>query len=151
MVFFLDMLCFTDVRGYGANKVCWKLAMRRGFKVQGFYHSLFPSSVNSFPWKMEWQSKVRPRVALFSWTTALGKILTTDNLQNRHIVVLDWCYMCKRCGELVDRFLLHYPIAYELWAMVFCLFGIHWIMPYKVVELLASWQRKLGRYRNIDF
>ena len=51
----------------------------------------------------------------------------------------------------MDRFLLHYPIAYELWSMVFCLFGIHWIMPYKVVELLASWQRKLGRYRNIDF
>ena len=42
------------------------------------------------------------------------------------------------------------PIAYELWSIVFCLFGIHWVMPYKVSELLASWQGKFGRHRNID-
>ena len=35
-----------------------------------------------------WQSKVPLTVALFSWTTALGKILTTDNLWKRHIAVL---------------------------------------------------------------
>ena len=33
--------------------------------------------------------------------------------------------MCKRCGELVDNLLLHCPIAYELWSMVFSLFGIY--------------------------
>ena len=88
--------------------------------------------------------KVPPRVAFFSWTAALGKILTTDNLWKRHVAVLEWCFMCKRCGELVDHLLLHCSIAYELWSMVFCLFGIHWVMPYKVSELLASWQRKFG-------
>ena len=46
----------------------------------------------------------------------------------------------------MDHFLLHCPIAYELWSMVFCLFGIHWVMPYKVSELLASWQGKFGRH-----
>ena len=56
--------------------------------------------------------------------------------------------MCKRCGESVNHLLLHCPIAYELWPMVFCLFGIHWVMPYKVSELLASWQGKFGRHRN---
>ena len=35
--------------------------------------------------------------------------------------------------------------------MVFCLFGIHRVMPYKVIELLASWKGKFGRYQNIDF
>ena len=43
-------------------------------------------------------------------------------------------------------FLLHCPIAYELWSMVFFLFGIHWVMPYKVSEVLASWQGKFGRH-----
>uniref|UniRef100_A0A7N2MNQ6 Reverse transcriptase zinc-binding domain-containing protein n=1 Tax=Quercus lobata TaxID=97700 RepID=A0A7N2MNQ6_QUELO len=60
-----------------------------------------------------------------------GKILTTDNLRKRRIIVLDWCYMCKRCGESVDHLLLHCPIAFELWSLVFCLFGIHWVMPHK--------------------
>ena len=31
--------------------------------------------------------------------------------------------------------LLHCPIACELGSLVFCLFGIHWVMPHKVIEL----------------
>ena len=54
--------------------------------------------------------------------------------------------MYKRCGESVDRLLLHCPIAYELSSMVFCLFGILWFMAYKVSELLASWQGRFSRH-----
>ena len=53
--------------------------------------------------------------------------------------------MCKRCGKSVDHLLLHCPIAYELWSMVFCLFGMHWVMPYKVV---SYWL--LGRASLVD-
>ena len=56
--------------------------------------------------------------------------------------------MCKRCGQSVDHLLFHCPIAYDLWSMVFCLFGIHWVILYKVSEVLASWQGKFGRHRN---
>ena len=86
-----------------------------------------------------WQSKDPTRVAFFSWIAVVGKILTMNNLWKRHIVVVEWCFMCKMCRELMDHLLLHCPITYELWYMVFCLFGIHWVMPYKVSELLASW------------
>lgn len=83
------------------------------------------------------------RVVFFSWSASLGGILTIDNLQKRHILLLDWCYMCKRCMESVDHLLLHCPIAYELWSMVFGLFGINWVMPERVIELFASW---LGQF-----
>ena len=86
---FWVVLYSTNVRGVGDDKLCWKPAIRRGFEVRGFYHSLSPCSVIDFPWKMVWQSKVPLTVALFSWTTALGKILTTDNLWKRHIAVLE--------------------------------------------------------------
>ena len=82
-----------------------------------------------------WQLKVPPRVAFFSWSASLGKILTTDNLLKRSIIVLDRCYMSKRCRESVDHLLLHCPIASELWSLVFCLFGLHWVMPLKVLEV----------------
>ena len=40
--------------------------------------------------------------------------------------------MCKRCGESMDHLLLHCPIAYELWSMVFFFFlvfiGLCYIM-----------------------
>ena len=83
---FWVVLYSTNVRCVGDVKLCWKPAMRRDFEVQGFYHSLSPSVID-FPWKMMWQSKVPPRVAFFSWTAALGKILTMDNLWKRHIIV----------------------------------------------------------------
>ena len=56
--------------------------------------------------------------------------------------------MCKRNGESVDHLLIHYPLAFDLWSMVFTLFGIHWVMPKIVVELLDCWQGKFGRHRN---
>ena len=125
----------SKVRGVGSDKLCWKPANNRGFVVSRYYHSLSPSIVTSFLWKLLWHSKVSPWVAFFSWTTALGKILTIVNLRKRHLVILEWCYMCKRCGESVDHLLLHCPFAFEIWSMVFCLFGICWVMPQRVVDL----------------
>ena len=99
---------------------------------------------------MIWQSKVPPRVAFFSWSASLGKILTTSNLCKRCVIVFDWCYMCKRWGESVDHLLLHCPIAWELWSLVLCLFGIQWVMPHNVLELFEAWQGKFARHRPID-
>ena len=59
--------------------------------------------------------------------------------------------MCKRCGELVDHLLFHCPLACKLCSLVFCLFGLHWVMSLMVIELFESWQGKFGRHRNIDF
>ena len=139
----------TKVRGVGSDKLCWKPASSRGFVVSGYYHSLSPSIATSFPWKMMWQSKVPPRVAFFSWTAALGKILTIDNLRKRHFVVHEWCFMCKRCGESVDHLLLHNPLAFEMGSMVFCLFGICWMMPQRVLDLLDCWSCNFRRHCNI--
>ena len=57
--------------------------------------------------------------------------------------------MCKRCGESVDHLLLHYPIAFEMWSMIFCLFGVCWVMPQRVVDLLDCWSCNFRRHRNI--
>ena len=143
------LFLLNKVRGVGFDKFWWKPASGRGFNVSGYYQSLSPSRVISFPWKMVWQSKVPPRVAFFSWTAALGKILTIDNLWKRHLVVLEWCFMCKRCGESVDHLLLHCPIAIEMWSMIFCLFGVCWVMPQRVVDLLDCWCCNFKRHCNI--
>ena len=73
------------------------------------------------------------------------------------ILILDWCWMCKRNGESVDHLLIHCPLAFDLWSMVFTLFGIHWnnrhfedldrsILDFKLffVKNLLDWVLVLG-------
>lgn len=147
---FMDIFYSSKVRGVGPDKVYWKLARIRGFEVKGFYFSFYPP-ILSFTWRLVWQLKVPPRVAFFSWSALLGMILTTDDFRKRCIIGLDLYYMCKRCKESVDHLLLHFPIAFELWSLVFCMFGLDWVMPHKVFELFESWQGKFGQHHNIDF
>ena len=58
------MIYATSMRGDGCNKICWKPAKSKGFEVHGYYRSVSPSNVMSFPWKLVWQAKVPPSVAI---------------------------------------------------------------------------------------
>ena len=71
-----------------------------------------------------------------------------DNLRKIKVWILDWCYMCKCNGESVDHLFLHCLIAIDLWSMVLGLFGVSWVMPKLVGELLACWQGQFGHHRN---
>lgn len=42
----------------------------------------------------------------------LGKILVLDNLRKCGLIVMDWCYITKKCGETrVDYLLFHCEVA----------------------------------------
>jgi hypothetical protein len=56
-------------------------------------------------------------------------------------VVLDWCCMSKRDGETINHLFLHCPAARDLWDLVFCLFGVDWVMPRGVLDMLSCWSR----------
>ena len=103
------------LNGEEQNKICWKPARSKNFKVREYYFSLSSTLDTLFPWKPVWRSKIPPRVAFFSWIAALGKILTLDNLWHKGVTVVVWCYMCKKSGKSVNYLLLHCPIASKLW------------------------------------
>ena len=50
---------------------------------------------------------------------------------------MDWCIMCRHCGETVDHLFLHYEMAYRLWSFVFITFGLSWVIPRSIPDLLA--------------
>jgi hypothetical protein len=144
---FMDLLYSTPVQGEGEDKLSWGKPDSKVFSVKQYYRSLSSPSIRSFPWKSVWKSKVPPRVAFFSWTATLGKILTIDNLQKRGLHLVDWCCLCKESGESPDHLLLHCKIA-ELWDLVFGLFGVFWVMPRTVFDLFSTWQGPFGNRRN---
>ena len=56
--------------------------------------------------------------------------------------------MCKCNGESVDHLFLHCPAAMDMWSMVFGLFGVSWVIPQSVMELLACWRGRFGHHQN---
>jgi hypothetical protein len=45
--------------------------------------------------------------------------------------------MCKKTRESVDHLLLHCDVASILWSSLFSHFGMSWVMPRRVIDLLA--------------
>jgi hypothetical protein len=85
-----------------------------------------------------------PLKVTFTWTTAIGRILTRDNFRKCHIIVMVWYCLYKTSGENLDHLFLHRAIARDLGNLVFQMFGLEWVMPKRVVDLLANWKGRVG-------
>jgi hypothetical protein len=56
-----------------------------------------------------------------------------------------WCCMCKCSGESVDHLLLHCGVAQEVWNFIFRSFGVSWVLPERVMDLLFGWHNWWGK------
>ena len=79
------------------------------------------------------------------WIAAHDQILTLDNLMFRGRPLANRCCLCCCNAESVDHLLLICPIAHSLWMYMLRLFGMEWVMPGSIVDLLFCqyhWLRK---------
>jgi hypothetical protein len=60
---------------------------------------------------------------VFCVDKGLGKILALDSLRKKDVVVVKWCYLCKKSREDIDHSLLHCEVARELWSSILNLFS----------------------------
>lgn len=124
------------------GKTLFWIPSKKGlFEVKSFYNALFPMIIATFSGEV---SKAPPRATFIVWTADFGVILTVDNLRLQHIIEIDWCCVSKESGETVDRLLLHYLLASYLQKMIFCLFGLDWVMPsvcgsFCMLEMTICW------------
>jgi hypothetical protein len=78
---FMDILYSCYIRLGSLDSVCWRPSRRKVFEVRSYYSILLKPSRSFFSWKSVWNSKVPTRVAFFTWTVALDRIFTVDNLR----------------------------------------------------------------------
>ena len=57
-----------------------------------------------------------------------------------------WCCMCCCDGETMDHLLMHCNIVHALWSFVFKAFGVLWVLPHRVVDLLFEWRNWFGKH-----
>ena len=67
------------------------------------------------------------------------KALTLDQLQKRGWPLANRCYLCQRHEESIDHILLLCVKARILWALLFSLFGVQWVLPATVKVTILGW------------
>ena len=53
------------------------------------------------------------------------------------------CCLCRSDGESVDHLLLHYSEVCQLWSFALRSFGVSWVLPKRVIDLLIGWRNWL--------
>lgn len=75
------------VKGREEDKIQRILFNKGVNEVKGLYNTLISCDNGTFPWKPIWKSITPLRETFFVWTATLKKILASDNLRKRHVMV----------------------------------------------------------------
>ena len=122
------------------DSVRWKGEGIGVFGVKGAYKMLIGSSACAFPNRRIWMDKVPTKVSFFAWEASWGKIFTLDKLQRRGWQLPNWCFLCGCEEEYANHILLHYTVVKTLWEIALAIFGVQWVFPESVKEVLLSWR-----------
>ena len=112
----------------------------RGFSVKSMYKVVDVSPSFDFPHRIVWNSVVPPKIGVFAWEAAWGKVLTIDQLKRRGMYFANRCFMCEEEEENIDHLLIHCKFAKMLWDLLLSIVGISWVFPHSVIHTLLAWQ-----------
>ena len=118
------------------ESVLWKGGGLDIFRIRDAYNLLAAPNPIVFPKKSIWVDKVPTKVAFFAWEATWEKILTLDRLQNQGWQLPNHCYLCGCEEENVNYILLHCTVVKVLWEIILALFGVQWVFPETVKEVL---------------
>lgn len=130
----------------GSNRMRWSLRGTGVLDVRSYCGVLHALWEICFPWRGIWCAKASKRAAFFMWTEEWGKLLTNDNLRIRGIILLDCVAYVGRVGKWWIIFYFILILQMQCGPMFFMLgsFGVYWVMPKKVADLLAGWRNWFG-------
>ncbi|RVX00295.1 Transposon TX1 uncharacterized 149 kDa protein [Vitis vinifera] len=126
----------------GEDSLIWKIERKGKFSVKSYYRSLKVENSPLFPAKEVWGSHAPLRTRFFAWEAVWGKISTVDMLMRRGWSMVNRCVLCKENEESADHILIHCGKTRELWTMVLSSFGVVWVFPNSVRNLLLEWKIK---------
>ena len=78
----------------------------------------------------------------FTWEIVWGRILTVDTLMKRGWKMVNKCSFCKDTEEFANHILIHCDKTRNLWTFLLAVFGLVWVLPALVRNLLLQWKIK---------
>eukprot|EP00268_Persea_americana_P002301 TRINITY_DN10688_c0_g4_i1.p1 TRINITY_DN10688_c0_g4~~TRINITY_DN10688_c0_g4_i1.p1 ORF type:complete len:186 (-),score=25.81 TRINITY_DN10688_c0_g4_i1:1260-1817(-) len=88
-------------------------------------------------------SLVPPRVEVFCWLAATGKISTVDILRMRASLRLPCLIFALFVGKRMrqSHLLLHCEVSASIWSFILEGCGVSWCMPHSLDSILENWLR----------
>ena len=135
---------FSGLNGYSCDKLIWTADQSNVFSVNSMYQWFDRSlrnavDVPNFLWK-----NVTPmRVKFFGWLVWNGRIKSGDLLLKFGVLddVADIrCGFCESEIESVDHVFLHCMYVHKVWTDCLKWWGMIWVTPKSVCDLLIWWQ-----------
>ena len=135
---------FSGLNGYSCDKLIWTADQSNVFSVNSMYQWFDRSlrnavDVPNFLWK-----NVTPmRVKFFGWLVWNGRIKSGDLLLKFGVLddVADIrCSFCESKIESGDHVLLHCKYVHKVWTDCLKRWGMIWVTPKLVCDLLIWWQ-----------
>ena len=140
MTRFLHTLHDQKLRPTGVDKISLENVKDRGFSVKSMYKEVDVSPAFDFPHRMVWNPVVPPKIGVFAWEAAWGKVLTLDQLKRRGMSFANKCFMREEEEETINHLLIHCKFAKMLWDLFLSIVGISWVFPQSVLHTLLAWQ-----------
>ena len=125
----------------------WTLKKNGEFDIRSYYNELWGPFSIVFPWKGIWRVKASRQVSpsCFVWTTAWDNILTVT-IWEVGLLLLWTGVSCAIVVGRLDHLVCHCEKAHQLWCFVFRSFGVSWVLPSMVSDILFGWWNWLGKH-----
>lgn len=94
----------------------------------------------SGPWSLVWYNVVPLKVQFFIWTAVLERISMMDMLWRKGFALPSICLFCNKNSKSIRHIFLQCPCAAEVWCGVAKDFGVNFIAPKDLLDLLVSWK-----------
>ena len=107
MVRFLQTLHDQNFSPTCEDKLMLKDVKEKGFSVKIMYKGFDISHAFDFASRLVWNPVVPPKIGVFAWEAAWGKVLMLDQLKRRGMAFANRCFMCEEEEKTIDHLLIH--------------------------------------------
>ncbi|KAG5560722.1 hypothetical protein RHGRI_003905 [Rhododendron griersonianum] len=98
-----------------------------------------------------WKNLSPPKVEVFVWMAAQGKIASRSVLASRGLIFDEGAQECPLCAETCEtprHLLLHCRFSWEVWTGILRWWGVLWICPPTIMDFIAIWFN--NSFKNLE-
>lgn len=141
-VLLLDILGKVRLSSSRVDRRIWEIEDNGSFSCKSFRSFLLSYGIRDVfsLFTSIWRAKTPPKIQVFVWLVANGKVNTCDFIQRRQPKLClspSWCVLCKESAENIDRLFIPCLYSIKLWWKMLCTLRTEWVTPKGCLEFLS--------------